>query len=66
MGPDRHTPIELEQDCEATLIPGGQKVTLRRGERVVVTQALGGSFTVLTLAAESISANLAVNRGSRS
>ena len=48
MGSDRHTPIELEQDCEATLIPGGQKVTLRRGERVVVTQALGGSFTVQT------------------
>jgi probable FeS assembly SUF system protein SufT len=48
MSPDRHTPIELEQDCEATLIPGGQKVTLRRGESVMVTQALGGSFTVQT------------------
>ena len=48
MGTDRHTPIELEQDCEATLVPGGQKVTLRRGETVVVTQALGGSFTVQT------------------
>src|SRR5712692_3259680 len=45
---DRHTPIELERDCEATLIPGGQKVTLWRGERVVVAQALGGSFTVQT------------------
>ena len=45
---DRHTPIELEQDCQATLIPGGDKVTLRRGESVVVTQALGGSFTVQT------------------
>ncbi len=48
MGPDRHIPIALEQDCEATLIPGGDKVTLRRGESVVVTQALGGSFTVQT------------------
>ena len=48
MSPDRRTPIELEQDCEATLIPGGDKVTLRRGESVVVTQALGGSFTVQT------------------
>ena len=48
MSPDRHTPIELEQDCEATLVPGGQTVTLRRGDRVVVTQALGGSFTVQT------------------
>src|SRR5680860_564928 len=45
---DRHTPIELEQDCEATSIPGGDKVALQRGERVVVTQALGGSFTVQT------------------
>jgi len=45
---DRHTPIELEQDCQATLIPGGDKVTLWRGETVVVTQALGGSFTVQT------------------
>ena len=48
MSPDRRTPIELERDCEATLIPGGDKVTLRRGESVVVTQALGGSFTVQT------------------
>ena len=50
MGPDRHTytPIELEQDCEATSIPGGDRVTLRRGESVVITQALGGSFTVQT------------------
>ena len=45
---DRRTPIELEQDCQATLIPGGDKVILRRGESVVVTQALGGSFTVQT------------------
>ena len=45
---DRHTPIELERDCEATLIPGGEKVTLARGDRVVVTQALGGTFTVTT------------------
>lgn len=45
---DRHTPIELERECEATLIPGGQKVMLRRGERVVVAQALGGSVTVQT------------------
>jgi len=40
--------MELERGCEATLIPGGEKVTLQRGERVVVTQALGGSFTVQT------------------
>jgi len=48
MNPDRHTQIELEQDCEATIIPGGQKMTLLRGDRVIVTQALGGSVTVQT------------------
>ena len=48
MVPDRHTPIELKRDCEATSIPGGDKMRLRRGERVVVAQALGGSFTVQT------------------
>ena len=48
MSTGRYTQIELEQDCEATLIPSGEKITLRRGESVVVTQALGGSVTVQT------------------
>ena len=42
------TPIELARDCEATVIPGGEKVTLAQGDVVVLTQALGGSFTVRT------------------
>ena len=42
------TPIELMRDCEATVIPGGEKVTLAQGDVVVLTQALGGSFTVRT------------------
>ena len=45
---DRHTPIELQRDCEATVIPGGDRITLPRGDQVRVTQALGGSFTVTT------------------
>jgi len=45
---DRRTPIELLWDCEATVIPGGDRITLRRGDEVQVTQALGGSFTVTT------------------
>jgi len=45
---DRHTSIELQRDCEATVIPGGDRITLRRGDQVQVTQALGGSFTVTT------------------
>lgn len=40
--------IDLKRDCEATLIPSGEKVQLSQGERVVLTQALGGSYTVQT------------------
>jgi probable FeS assembly SUF system protein SufT len=45
---DKNTPIELRRDCDATMIPGGYKVTLRCREQVQVIQALGGSFTVIT------------------
>ncbi len=38
----------LTRDCEAIRIPSGDKFTLAKGTRVVVTQALGGSFTVAT------------------
>jgi len=48
MRPERQAPITLERDCEATLIPGGQRVTLSQGDAVIVTQSLGGSFTVQT------------------
>jgi len=40
--------VELGQDCQATVIPGGQPMLLLRGEQVVVTQTLGGSVTVQT------------------
>ena len=43
-----YTPVELGQDCDVTLIPSGQKMTLRAGEQVMVTQALGGTVTVQT------------------
>jgi probable FeS assembly SUF system protein SufT len=46
MSAPRHPSIELGKDCEVTLIPGGQKLTLRAGEQLVVVQALGGAFTV--------------------
>jgi probable FeS assembly SUF system protein SufT len=48
MRPERHAPITLERDCEVTLIPGGQHVTLSKGDEVIVTQSLGGSITVQT------------------
>ncbi len=48
VAPDRYPTVHLKRDCDATLIPSGDKLTLSLGERVVVTQALGGSYTVRT------------------
>ena len=48
MRPERRSRTTLERDCEANLIPGGQRVTLFQGDEVSVTQSLGGSFTVQT------------------
>ena len=48
MGSTRHAPLELKQDCPAISIPDGEQLTLRSGEYVMVTQTLGGSFTVQT------------------
>lgn len=39
--------IILKRNCEAVLIPAGTKVTLQAGEPIVITQALGGSYTVI-------------------
>jgi probable FeS assembly SUF system protein SufT len=39
--------IILKRNCEAVLIPAGTKVTLQAGEPVTITQALGGSYTVI-------------------
>ena len=38
----------LVKDCPATVIPAGDKVTLRTGESVFITQTLGGNVTVRT------------------
>lgn len=48
MGSSEYTTIELSQNCQATLIPGGQPMLLQAGEQVIVTQSLGGSVTVQT------------------
>ena len=37
----------LERNVKAFLIPSGDKVTLKKGEPVSITQALGGSYTVM-------------------
>jgi len=36
----------LTRDCEVALIPAGTIVTLPAGTQVVITQSLGGSYTV--------------------
>jgi probable FeS assembly SUF system protein SufT len=38
--------IELTRDCEAIQIPAGLKTTIPAGTRIIITQSLGGSYTV--------------------
>ena len=42
----QNEPVVLERDCEAVLIPVGEKVSLPAGSSGFITQALGGSFTL--------------------
>src|SRR5258707_5079350 len=42
---DNHE-IELEKDCETIQIPAGLKTTIPAGTRVIITQSLGGSYTI--------------------
>jgi probable FeS assembly SUF system protein SufT len=46
--PKRDGPVVLARDCEATRIPSGSRVLLPGGTPVVITQSLGGQFTVTT------------------
>lgn len=38
--------IEVLRECDAMLIPSGIKVTIQKGSLVMITQALGNSYTV--------------------
>jgi probable FeS assembly SUF system protein SufT len=42
----QNEPVTFARDCDAVLIPAGEKVTLPAGTSGFMTQALGGSFTV--------------------
>lgn len=42
----QNEPVTLQRDCDAVLIPLGEKVTLPEGTSGFITQALGGSFTL--------------------
>lgn len=39
-------PVTLSRDCPAILVPSGDHVNLPAGSNGLITQALGGSFTV--------------------
>ena len=41
-------PISLRRNCFAIMIPSGERIGLSTGETVWLTQALGGSYTVMT------------------
>ena len=43
-----NTEFTLSRDCEAIQIPSGEKITLAAGTQGVITQSLGGSYTVAT------------------
>src|SRR5881398_1698094 len=43
-----NTEFTLSRDCEAIQIPSGQKTTLPSGTQGVITQSLGGSYTIVT------------------
>src|SRR4030095_3519479 len=41
-------PITLTRDCPAVMVPRGDPVSLSAGSSVWLTQALGGTYTVMT------------------
>ena len=43
-----NTQTTLTRDCEAIRIPSGDTFTIPAGTQVMITQALGGSFTIAT------------------
>jgi probable FeS assembly SUF system protein SufT len=43
-----NTEFTLSRDCEGIQIPSGQKTTIPAGTQGVITQSLGGSYTIAT------------------
>jgi probable FeS assembly SUF system protein SufT len=41
-------PIKLKRDCDAVMVPSGERLSLVAGSTVWLTQALGGTYTVMT------------------
>src|SRR3972149_4775436 len=44
---DNREQVSLTRDVEAALVPVGDRITLKAGEPATITQALGGSYTVV-------------------
>ncbi len=44
---DNREQVRLTRDVEAALVPVGDRITLKAGELATITQALGGSYTVV-------------------
>ena len=40
--------IELTRDVDAIQIPSGDQISLPAGTKVMITQALGGTYTIAT------------------
>src|SRR5215470_15532424 len=47
-GINMEKPITLKRDCDAVMVPSGEKINLSAGSAVWLTQNLGGSYTVMT------------------
>jgi probable FeS assembly SUF system protein SufT len=43
-----HREISLTRDCDAIQIPSGNSIVLPEGMNVIITQSLGGTYTVAT------------------
>lgn len=43
-----YTEVTFNRDCEAIQIPSGEKMWINKGTTVVITQSLGGSYTIAT------------------
>ena len=43
-----HSSIELKREVEAVQIPSGETIKLPLGLKVIITQSLGGTYTVAT------------------
>ena len=47
-GMQKEQPIVVKRDCEARMVPSGEKMLLRAGSTVWMTQSLGGSYSLMT------------------